>query len=210
MQLIQSGNGFLLSALTAALAFKCNPAAAQSGIIGWGVQVQDSAWNDEALVDVSAGGFHTVARRADGSVVAWGENSDGECRVTALPPGLSYVEVAAGGSHTLARRSDGSVVAWGYNFNFQCNVPALPPGLSYVEVAAGAYHSIARRSDGSLVAWGSNSNGQCNVPAPPLGRVTSVSKQAELTTWRSAATVRSSRGETTPWDSATCRHCPRA
>jgi alpha-tubulin suppressor-like RCC1 family protein len=54
-----------------------------------------------------------VARRSDSSVVAWGDNSFGQCNVPALPPGLSYVEVAAGGLHTVARCSDGSVVAWG-------------------------------------------------------------------------------------------------
>ena len=110
-----------------------------------------------------------MARRSDGSVVAWGDNYYGQCNVPALPVGLTYVEVAAGGTHTVARRSDGSVVAWGSNDYGQCNVPALPVGLTYVEVAAGTDHTVARRSDGSVVAWGDNSYGQCNVPALPAG-----------------------------------------
>ena len=89
------------------------------------------------FVEVAAGGQHTVARRSDGSVVAWGDNDYGQCNVPALPAGLTYVEVAAGVAHTVARRSDGSVVAWGDNRYGQCNVPALPAGLTYVEVAAG-------------------------------------------------------------------------
>jgi ribosomal protein L14 len=112
---------------------------------------------------------HSLARRSDGSVVAWGDNSSGQCNVLALPPGSSYVEVAGGWNHTVARRSDGSVVAWGDNSYGQGSVPALPPGLSYVEVAAGGLHSVARRSDGSVVAWGDNSYGQCNVLALPPG-----------------------------------------
>jgi hypothetical protein len=111
-------------------------------------------------------------------VVAWGDNTFGQCNVPALPTGLSYMQVAAGGSydfwpamygHTVALRSDGSVVAWGDNTFGQCNVPTLPPGFNYVEVAAGGVHTLALRSDGSVVAWGNNSAGQCNVPALPSG-----------------------------------------
>jgi hypothetical protein len=119
-----------------------------------------------------------VARRSDGSSVAWGNNNYGQCNLPVLPPGLTYVELAAGGYHTVARRSDGSVMAWGDNSSGQCNVPALPPGLTYVEVAAGGAagygsYTLARRSDGSVVAWGDNSYGECNVPVLPSGTTSS-------------------------------------
>jgi hypothetical protein len=110
-----------------------------------------------------------VARRSDGSVIAWGFNSYGQCNVPALPPGQTYVEFAAGAYHTVARRSDGSVIAWGWNDDGQCNVPPLPPGLAYVEIAAGHAHTVARRSDGSAIAWGDNQYSQWNVPALPPG-----------------------------------------
>lgn len=64
-------------------------------------------------MQVSAGDQHSLARRSDGVVVAWGSNGSGQCVVPNLPNGLHYVEVAGGSSHGLARRSDGSVVAWG-------------------------------------------------------------------------------------------------
>jgi len=92
---------------------------------------------------------HSVARRSDGSVVAWGWNSKGQCNVPSLPAGQSYVEIAAGGWHSLARRSEGSVVAWGDNSSGQCNVPSLPAGYSYVEIAAGDYLSLVRYSSSS-------------------------------------------------------------
>ncbi len=119
-------------------------AKAQSEIIGWGQQVFDSHWSDEAFVEISSSGYHTMARRANGSVVAWGANQYGGCEVPALPPGLTFVEVAAGLQHSVARRSDGSVVAWGGNWSGQCNVPALPAGQEFVGVAAGGAHTVAR------------------------------------------------------------------
>src|SRR5262249_59787485 len=56
-----------------------------------------------------------LARRSDGSMVAWGDNSNGQCNVPALLPGQTCVGVATGGRHAAALCSDGSVVAWGYN-----------------------------------------------------------------------------------------------
>src|SRR5436189_127948 len=70
----------------------------QSFIRGWGLHVFDSRWNNEAFVEVAAGAWNTVARRSDGSVVAWGDNTSGQCNVPALPAGLTYVEVAAAGA----------------------------------------------------------------------------------------------------------------
>src|SRR5580765_3814477 len=117
-----------------ACAFAAATAQAQGHVITWGEWVADSRVAGESFVEVAAGAGHNVARRGDGSVVAWGGNPYGACNVPALQTGLAYVEVAAGGAHTAARRSDGSVVAWGRNDFGQCNVPALPPGLTYVEV----------------------------------------------------------------------------
>ena len=71
-------------------------ARAQTYVVEWGKRVVDSRWNVEAFVEVAAGRYHTVARRSDGTVVAWGDNWYGQCNVPALPSGLTYVEVAGG------------------------------------------------------------------------------------------------------------------
>ena len=109
-------------------------------------------------VAVAAGMYHSLALRADGSVIAWGGNDRGQCDV---PSGHNYQAIAAGFEYSLALTVDGQLIAWGSNENGQCDVPA---GSDYVEIAAGAEHGLARRSDGSVVAWGHNGEGQCDVP----------------------------------------------
>ena len=107
--------------------------------------------------------------RAQSQLVAWGDNSYGQCNVPAVPPGLTVVRVSAGYDHALAVLSDGTILAWGDNSAGQCVVPALAAGVQYVEADAGSEHSIARCSDGSVVTWGDNGSGQYDVPALPSG-----------------------------------------
>jgi len=117
------------------------------------------------FTEIAAGGSHSLTLKGDGTVVAWGNNADGQCTV---PAGLSgVVRVAAGEEHSLALRSDGTVAAWGEVWNGSAWVPAtVPAGVSgVVAVAAGGSHSLALKSDGSVVAWGDNSYGQSAVPA---------------------------------------------
>jgi alpha-tubulin suppressor-like RCC1 family protein len=76
--------------------------------------------------------------RADGSVVAWGDNSQGQCTV---PPGLTgAVAVAGGGAHSVALGSNGIVTAWGENASGQCAIPMSVSNA--VAVAAGESHTL--------------------------------------------------------------------
>ena len=62
---------------------------------------------------VAAGGIHSVALKADGTVVAWGHDQWGQCSGLT---GLSNITVvAAGGNHSLALKADGTVAACGQN-----------------------------------------------------------------------------------------------
>jgi len=113
-----------------AMALATAAAHAQTAIKAWGSEVFDSTWNEQAFVQIAAGGDNTAALRPDGSVVVCGDNSFGQCNVPALPAGTTGVEVAAGFGHMVARCSDGSVIGWGKNGNGQCNAPVLPAGLT--------------------------------------------------------------------------------
>lgn len=89
---------------------------------------------------IAAGGFlriHALALRADGSVVAWGDNTYGQ---SAVPAGNNYVTIAAGADHSLALRNDGSIVGWGDNDHGESATGDIK---GVIAIAAGASHSVA-------------------------------------------------------------------
>ncbi len=108
-----------------------------------------------------------MALKADGTVVAWGNNFRNQ---TTIPAGLTnVVAIAGGGSHTVALKADGTVVAWG---DSSYNKTTIPAGLTnVVAIAAGGDHTVALKADGTVVAWGDNTYGQRTIPA---GRTTAV------------------------------------
>lgn len=110
---------------------------------------------------IAAGGWHSLALKADGSVVGWGRNDFGQCNTPAAA--TDVVVVAAGEYHSLAIKAGGSVLAWGKTDEGQCTVPST--ATSAVAVAAGGYHSLALRADGTIITWGNNTYGQCTVPS---------------------------------------------
>jgi len=97
-----------------------------------------------------------------GSIVGWGQNSDGQATA---PEGNDFVAIAAGTCHSLALKSDGSIVGWGYNGYGQATPPS---GNDFVALAAGSGHSLALKSDGSIVGWGLSLNSY-NQASPPAG-----------------------------------------
>ena len=130
------------------------------------------------MVAVTAGGYHSLALKSDGSVWAWGANwygqlGDGTTNDQHAPKtvrGLGDARtIAGGGFHSLAVNSDGSVWGWGRNDSGQLGndskadspEPVQVSGLSEARVvAAGASHSLALKSDGSVWGWGNNGAGQ--------------------------------------------------
>lgn len=112
------------------------------------------------FVAIAAGDAHGLALRADGVVVAWGQNDDGECDV----PAGTYKAIGAGADFSLAIRTDGSIAAWGDNGQRQ--ISGVPAGYDFVAVDGGERFAVALKADGSIVAWGNNRWGQVSdVPA---------------------------------------------
>jgi len=134
-----------------------------------------------AVTAVAAGEEHSLALLADGTVMAWGDNHEGQLgngttKTSAVPqrvPGLSGVTaIAAGSLFSLALLGNGTVMAWGDNAGGQLGtgtlrnstVPAPVKNLTGVTAIAGGFrHSLALLSNGTAMAWGENEEGQLGI-----------------------------------------------
>jgi trimeric autotransporter adhesin len=155
-------------------------------------------------VGIAASEFHSLALKADGTVLGWGGNQLGQAtgvpttypHVTNGPVVLggrllsNVISVSAGDNFSVALERDGTVVAWGDNREGQTDVPA---GLSnVVAVAAGVGHSLAVKSDGSLLGWGNRysvPDGLTNIAAVALGckwysQAVALRRDGTLVAWR--------------------------
>lgn len=136
------------------------------------------------VVDIAAGTAHSVARKSDGTVWTWGDNTYGQlgdgtttARSYAAQISTTYISsatgIAAGAYHNLALISGGTVKSWGRNNNGQLGDNSTTNRLTPVsvntsslsdatQVAAGGFHSVALRGNnsGKLKAWGKGSDGQ--------------------------------------------------
>lgn len=148
---------------------------------------------------IAAGDTHAVGLKADGTVLVWGNDLQGQ---TGVPIGLAeVVSVAAGGNACGAVLRDGTVRVWGDTTTGQRNVP---DGLAEVkQLALGTSHALALKADGTVVAWGSNLSGQTAVPAA-LTDVTAIA----ASTSGSIALKRD--GTVVAWGSSTIRAVPAA
>lgn len=123
---------------------------------------------------ITAGGQNSFALKANGSVLAWGNNLYGQLGGITSPNRpisklKNVIAIATGNSsHVIALKNDGTVWTWGADHSRNCDghpckrsIPTQMPKFSKVTaIAAGFVHSLARKSDGTVWAWGNNHFGQ--------------------------------------------------
>jgi len=142
---------------------------------------------------ISGGGLHSIALCSDSTVMAWGNNVNGQLGIGDTSEKHTPVQVHGPGnvgfltgitmittggnpldgvSHSLALKNDGTVWAWGWNHYGQLGngdtisryVPEQVIGLTGItSIAGGGYHSFALKNDGTVWTWGRNIHGQLGV-----------------------------------------------
>ncbi|PVE77738.1 RCC1-like domain-containing protein [Microbacterium testaceum] len=133
------------------------------------------------VTQLAAGAGQVYALLSDGSVRAWGYNSEGQLgngtvlqdsyvpvQVSGLTSGVT--QVAAGGFTGYAVMKDGSLRAWGYNRDGEVGdgtttnrpTPVQVSGLgsAVTQVAAQSFNAFALLADGSVHGWGYSGSGE--------------------------------------------------
>ena len=124
------------------------------------------------ITSIYGGHNHSLANKADGTVWAWGRNSDGQlgdntttqrnAPIQVLgPDGVSYLTgitaVSGGYTHSQGLKNDGTVWSWGDLYFYQKEIPYQVSGLSNIEaIGSGSYHTQAIKDDGTVLIRGQN------------------------------------------------------
>ena len=134
---------------------------------------------------ISAGNAHVIALKSDGTVWAWGLNSNGQLGIGGVSNvyeptnikdlnGKNVIAIHAGEYHSIALTSDGDVYTWGANEHGQLGLNdasvfvAKPTKVNnlpeVVSISAGKEHTMLLDADGYVYSFGNNAVGQLGVP----------------------------------------------
>jgi hypothetical protein len=111
---------------------------------------------------VTGGGWHTVGLKGDGTVVAVGDNYNGQCNVGSW---MNITQISANEQQTAGLKTDGTVVYLG---DMDCGQWDVGDWTDIIQVASGDLHTIGLKADGTVVAAGPvgterHASGQCDV-----------------------------------------------
>lgn len=127
--------------------------------------------NDSNWVDISAGAEFVIALKNNGTLWAWGYNSDGQLgngststleTPTQIGSDSNWIAISTGHQHSIGLKSDSTLWTWGSNQHGQLGrtgnttIPIQVGSDKWTCIAAGGLHSLAIKSDSTLWAWGRN------------------------------------------------------
>lgn len=150
-------------------------------------------FSDKTIIQISLGGYHSLALDNKGQLYSWGRNYDGQLahgdRKDRSEPsiipyfkenGVYITQVTSAHDHSLALDNDGNVYFWGYNapmeggrgyYHVDHGVRSIPVlidffkenRISISKLSAAGRHSLALDDKGNIYS-------SCRYPSGPLDR----------------------------------------
>lgn len=145
----------------------------------------------KTISEISSGNVHGLLLAPDGSVLAFGLNSNGRTGVNTVAvstlvatpidttnlAGKTITKIDAGNAHNQLLASDGAVFAFGENGSGRTGLNTVADntlvatqidttnltGKKIVEVSAGHSHSLLLADDGTVFTFGTNANGRTGL-----------------------------------------------
>jgi len=146
--------------------------------------------NNESIISLSLGSYHSSALTSFGRIFTWGSNDYGQLgdgstiqRITPkdvtqffdLYEDESIIKISLGSNYSSALTSLGRLFTWGFNMHGQLGnnsteqsfIPiditeffSLNEVETLVDMSLGTSHSVALTSSGRVFTWGSNQDGE--------------------------------------------------
>jgi len=132
----------------------------------------------EDIDSVATAETHTIARKTNGRLWAWGINGAGQLGTgdtlstdSPFPIGTEtdWFKIAVGTGFTVAHKTNNTLWAWGYNEYGQLGLGdttnrTMPSQIGsdsdWAAVTAGYYHTVALKTNNTIWSWGMNWYGQ--------------------------------------------------
>jgi alpha-tubulin suppressor-like RCC1 family protein len=158
-------------------------------------------------LSVSAGRYHSLAIKTDGTMWSWGQNNYGKLGLgnttdysspKQVGAGTTWASIAGGSSHCVAIKTDGTMWSWGDNSNTGAGRLGLgdqerrssPTQIgaltNWLKISAGRYHNLAIKTNSTLWSWGRNSYGEVGDGTTTTPVVSPI-QVGSLTNWSSVA-----------------------
>lgn len=149
-----------------------------NGSISTRVSTPVQILSGSTFVKIAAAHSNSYAIKSDGTLWAWGLNTDGNLGIgvvnalkysTPVQVGslTTWSDIKAGGSSAFAKRDDGTYWVWGYNGEGELGIgatttrssPVQLPGTTWATILPGYGFVLGLKTDGTLYSWGIGANG---------------------------------------------------
>jgi hypothetical protein len=146
--------------------------------IGSNVPTQIGTGFNWTTSKISAGGYHNLALKPDGSLWVWGNNlfnqlgngnTTSSNTITQIGSDLDWQSVATGTGSSFAIKTNGKLYGWGFGGDGRLgdgttnsiNVPTqIGTETNWKSVEGGNIQTIGLKTNGDVYAWGDNLGGQ--------------------------------------------------